>query len=250
MNLQTDAIIANQGDRNDYFEEIINKNVVQFISTKTRGVSRNRNIALSYASQTADLILFSDDDLIFENNYEKLIIEEFEKHPYAEAIKFNLHNLSTTRTISMKYIETFEKCTRRNMSSSGVGGLVIKTEVLKRIGLRFHENFGPGTENYCGEDTIFLQTLINKKIKFYRSPIDIAGIDQTNSTWFKGFDEKYFTVSGKVFATIYPKLAILLAIRSAYKFSKSKRCDLKFWTIFRCYRKGIKEIRRKIEKQE
>ena len=245
MNLQTDAVIANQGDRNDYLEEVINENIVQLVSTKTRGLSRNRNIALAHASQSADLILFSDDDLVFGNDYEKLIIEEFEKHPYAEAMKFNLHDLSETKKISMKRIKSFERCTRRNMSSSGMCGVVIKTQALKRIGLHFHDNFGTGTENYCGEDTIFLQTLINKKVKFYRSPVDIAGIDQTESTWFEGFDEKYFTVTGKVLATIYPRLAILIALRSAYRFSKNKRCDLKFFKIFKYYRNGIKAIKRK-----
>ena len=185
MNIQTDAIIANQCNNNGYDETFIKGNLVQFVSTTTRGLSRNRNIALSHCDQNIDIVLFLDDDLILEDNYEQVIIDEFNLHPNAEAIKFNIHDLSEKRKISMKRIEKFEKATRRNMSSSGVCGFAIKIEVLRRLNLFFNEGFGAGTENYCGEDTIFLQTLINKKVKMYRSPLDIAGICQDESTWFK-----------------------------------------------------------------
>lgn len=242
MNLQSDAIIANQADTFAYQEEKIDGHTVQMFTTPTRGTSRNRNIAVSVS--TADYILFSDDDLVFNDGYEQLILEEFERHTEAEAIKFNLHDLSSTRKLSMRRIENFEKATRSNMAASGVCGLVIRSSILKRDNLHFHEYFGPGLENYCGEDTIFLQQIIRNKIKFYRSPIDIAGIDQTESTWFDGkFGEKKFTVNGKVLATIYPNLCYFIAFRSAYRFYKRHNSSLSFREILKCYIKGILEIK-------
>ena len=243
MHLQTDAIIANQTNFNGYEKIEINGSHVQLISTSTRGLSRNRNIALAHADQATEFILFSDDDLVFSDGYEALIIEEFEKHPEAEVIKFNLHDLST-RKISMKRISRFEKATRKNMSASGVCGLVVRTETIRKNDLHFNEFFGTGTENYCGEDTIFLMKMLDKKISFFRSPIDIAGINQGESTWFRGFDQKYFFVVGKVFRTIYPKLAYLLAIRGAWRFSSRKDCNMRFLHILRCYLRGIKSHRR------
>lgn len=120
MNLQTDAVIANQTDKNEYIEMQINGNNAKLVSTDTRGTSRNRNIAMAHASQNADYVLFSDDDLIFNDGYEQKIISEFTKHPESEAIKFNIHDLSKTRKVSMRQIEQFENATRRNMSLSGV----------------------------------------------------------------------------------------------------------------------------------
>lgn len=242
MNIKSDAVIANQCNENNYREIAVVGKSIKMISTTSRGLSRNRNIALAHADQKADLILFLDDDLILNDNYERLIIGEFEKHPEADAIKFNIHDLSETRKISMKRIVKFEKCSRRNMSASGVCGVVLKQSIIKEFGLHFHENFGAGTENYCGEDTIFLQDLINRRVRFYRSPIDIAGIDETDSSWFKGYDEKYFMTIGKVFATIYPHLCRLLAIRSAYRFYKKKKCNLGFFKILKCYNRGIGEV--------
>ena len=241
MNLQTDAVIANQADRNEILTENINGCMAQMVTTSTRGLSRNRNIALAHTNQKVEYILFSDDDLVFVSGYEKLILDEFEAHPEAEAIKFNIHDLSKTRKISMRRISSFEKATKRNMSSSGVCGLVIRADVLKKYNLRFREDFGSGTENYCGEDTIFLMEMLKKKIKLYRSPIDIAGVDQTESSWFQGYNEKYFTTTGKVFRVIMPKLAYLLAVRGAYRFSKRDNCTMGFSQILKCYIKGIQE---------
>ena len=237
MNLQTDAIIANQADCFGYQEETVGGHTVKMITTATRGLSRNRNIALGFSS--ADYIAFSDDDLIWNDNYPQLIAREFEAHPEAEAIKFNIHDLSATRKISMRRIERFEKATRRNMSSSGVCGLVVRADVLKRLNLHFHENFGTGTENYCGEDTIFLMRLLDHKVRLYRSPVDVAGIDQSVSSWFRGHNAQYFTNCGKLLWEIYPVLACLLAVRSAWRFSKRDDCDMSFLAILRCYYKGM-----------
>ena len=243
MNLQTDAVIANQTDRNEYAEAEINGCTVKLISTDSRGVSRNRNIALAYASQKSEFIMFSDDDLVFNDGYEQMILDEFEKHPEADAIKFNLHDISNTRKISMRRIEQFEKATRRNMSSSGVWGVVVKSDVLKKYNLYFHENFGPGTENYCGEDTIFLMEMLDKEVRFYRSPVDIAGIDQTESSWFQGHNERYFTTCGMVLGTIYPRLSYLLVIRSAWKAYRRKDSGMNYWEILGCYINGIQKNR-------
>ncbi len=240
MNLQTDAVIANQADRNEILAESINGCNVQMVTTATRGTSRNRNIALAHTDQKTEYIMFSDDDLVFVDGYEQLIIREFKAHPEADAIKFNIHDLSATRKISMKQIRKFERANRRNMSSSGVWGLVVRADVLKKNHLHFYEDFGPGTENYCGEDTIFLMEMLKKKIKLYRSPVDIAGIDQTESSWFQGRNEKYFVTIGKVFHIIMPNLAYLLAVRAAYRFSKKDDCTMRFGQILKCYIRGIR----------
>ena len=240
MNLQTDAVIANQADRNEILAKTINGCNVQMVTTATRGTSRNRNIALAHTNQKTEYILFSDDDLIFVDGYEQLISDEFSRHPEAEAIKFNIHDLSATRKISMRRVSVFEKATKRNMSSSGVCGLVIKADGLKKYNLWFREDFGPGTENYCGEDSIFLMEMLKKKVKLYRSPVDIAGIDQTESSWFTGHNERYFTTAGMVIGTIYPKLAYFIVIRSAYKAYKRNDSGMPFLDILRCYYNGIK----------
>lgn len=238
MNVSSNAIIANQDGRNSI--SVDGNNLL--ITTNTLGLSRNRNIALAHTDQKDDIVVFADDDLIFNDNYEEVIIGEFQKYPYAEAIKFNIHDLSNERKISMRRISKFGKATRKNMSSSGVCGLAIRQSVIVKNNMHFNEFFGTGTNNYCGEDTIFIQEMINKRVRFYRSPIDVAGIYQKESSWFKGYDHKYFNVCGKVLATCYPKLCRLIAIRSAFKFSKNDKCQFSFFEILKDYFAGIRNI--------
>ena len=248
MNLNTDAVIANQADCNSKKEEKINGRAVKLITTDTRGLSRNRNTAIANIG-TADFIIFADDDLRFYDDYEQTVISAFEKAPQADAIKFNLRCVSE-RKIAMRPITDFHRATRREVTSWGVWGLAIKSAILKNSGLLFNERFGTGTENYCGEDSIFLQDLFKHKINVYASPEYIAEIDQSDSSWFEGYSEKYFIVSGMVLSEIYPMLCYPLIIRSAYKFTKRDKCKLPFSKILKCYYKGIKtnESERRISK--
>ena len=237
MNIQTAAVIANQADKNAYAEMKIDGHTVKMVTTDTRGLSRNRNIALVYSS--SEYIVFSDDDVIFVDDYEKLIEEEFAKHSDAEAIKFYVENIDTVRPLSWKCPATFAKATRRNISSAGVLALVIRSDVLRKLNLFFHESFGAGTENFCGEDTIFLQRMINEGVNFYVSPVKIAEIDQSESSWFTAYDRKYFETAGMVLKTIYPRMAHFIVIRSAYRFSKRKKCNMKFVDILKSYYRGM-----------
>lgn len=240
MNLQTDAIIANQSDDYNYLKEEIDGTVAELITTNTKGLSRNRNIAITCSSSDAEYLLFSDDDLVFYDDYERIILDEFAAHPEAQAIKFNLENKGI-RKISMSPIKKFKKANIKNISSSGVCGLAVKRDVLLEKNLRFNEEFGAGTENYCGEDTIFLQELLKKKVKFYLSPKYIADIYQGESTWNEGKNQKYFTVTGRVLKYIFPVFCYLLAIRSSYRFSKRENCNMKFFEILKCYYKGMRK---------
>lgn len=238
MNLQTDAVIANQADYESVEETEINNSKVRLVTTKTRGTSKNRNIAISNIFDKAEYIMFSDDDLTFHNDYESIITKEFEKHSDADAIKFNLNCISE-RKLSMKPIEKFKKATRRQVTSYGVLGLAIKKSVLLGKSLKFNERFGPGTENYCGEDSIFLQKIFKKRINLYISPKYIADIDQSDSSWFEGYNEKFFTVGGMVINECYPILSFALVLRSAIKAYKRGRTDLSLLEIIKCYYRGI-----------
>ena len=199
MNIQTDVVIANQTNKYALVSDIVNENKAVMISTPTRGLSRNRNIALGAA--TGELIMFMDDDAVFYNGYEEKVLKVFDEHPEADAIRFATTTVAISVAKNLGKTENnpskFRKATRRELARHGVCGLVIKGEVLKKYNLHFNELFGAGTQNYCGEDTIFLQEMAKKKINFYLSPISIASINKSESTWFDGYNEKYFYTTGK-----------------------------------------------------
>lgn len=54
------------------------------ISTQTRGVGINRNFRLHYAD--ADILLISDDDMVFKEGYTKTVEKTFSELPDADTI--------------------------------------------------------------------------------------------------------------------------------------------------------------------
>ena len=88
MNIQSDAIVINQCNKNEMEDFLYNKNKIRFMSFKEKGVGLSRNTALMRA--TADICLFADDDVTYEEGYEDTILKEFKSNPKADIIIFNV----------------------------------------------------------------------------------------------------------------------------------------------------------------
>lgn len=237
MNLQTDAVIANQADYCGFEETEIDGKRVRFVTTDTRGASVNRNIAITYS--TADIVVFSDDDQQFVDGYEELIINEFQNHPDADVIKFYCESSNPERPFSYKKPQFFCRATKRNIMSAGVHCLAVKRECLIKNNIFFNVSIGPGNEIYSGEDSVFLNDMITNKVSIYLSPALLSYVSQGESSWFKGYDEQFFTSCGYVYACIYGLLAPLVIIRRAIKTRKRKKCTTNIITMIKLMLKGF-----------
>ena len=69
MKIESDAIVANQCERNNIESFCYNGYKVIYLNFAERGVGLNRNNALMRA--TADYCLFADDDEILDDGYSK-----------------------------------------------------------------------------------------------------------------------------------------------------------------------------------
>ena len=215
MNLQTDAIIANQSDDCFYIEERKGDSTVKMVTTNTRGVSRNRNMALAYA--TAEYVMFADDDQVMVDNYEKVIEDEFRKCPNADAIKFYCESTNQDRPMSFKKPAKLHKADKRELMSAGVHCLAVRREYLLSKNISFQANIGPGEKIICGEDTAFYFDLLTKGARIYATPTFLSYIDQGESSWFNGYTEKYFKSVGYIYSRIYGRMASLAILRRAYR---------------------------------
>lgn len=215
MNLQTDAIIANQSDDCFYIEKRKGDSTVKMITTNTRGVSKNRNMALAFA--TAEYVMFADDDQVMADGYEEIIKKEFDKCPDADAIKFYCESTNKDRPMSFKKPAKLHRATKKELMSAGVPCLVVKRNFLVNMNFYFQTNLGPGAEYICGEDTVFFSDLMACKAKIYLSPILLSYINQGESSWFKGYNEKYFNSIGYVYSRVYGRLARIAVYRRAFR---------------------------------
>lgn len=237
MNLQTDAIIANQCDFNGYSGREKNGKLIELISTTTRGVSRNRNIALAHA--TADIVVFFDDDMVLCDGYGDMIENEFISHPEAEAIKFYCPSSNPNRPLGYKQPKEFHPASKRELMAGGVIGVAIKKSCLDRVHLSFYTDMGPGNPVFNGEDSVFLSELINRKARFYLSPLQIGVVKQEDSSWFKGYDERYYLSAGYVYKCVYKGLSLLAIIRRSWKMRGEDK-ENGFFKRIKLMRKGVK----------
>lgn len=209
MNIQTDAILINQTNK------FYNKNFtykgkdIKMFSFDEKGVGLSRNTALMRAD--ADISVFADEDLRYLDGYEAIIIQEFEKNPAADIILFNVPSTNIRRPTY-----TIPKRSRvRWFNSQRYGAVKIagKTEKIKRANVYFSLLFGGGAKYNAGEDSLFIAECLRKGLKIYTSPEVIGYVSQEDSSWFEGYNDKYFYDKGIFFSALSRKTSWIMCLQ-------------------------------------
>ena len=84
MHLESDAIIVNQADHFGYEEYTHSGRRIQCYTFREKGVGLSRNNALMRAE--SDIVLFSDEDIVYDKGYEKRVLDAFEEHPDRKSV--------------------------------------------------------------------------------------------------------------------------------------------------------------------
>lgn len=238
MNIQTDAIVGNQCDKNEIIDFNYKNNIIKWLSFNERGVGLNRNNALMRAN--SDIITFADDDMIFVNNYEEIILNAFKRLEKADIIIFDLKYPNNPR----RPIKKIEKLDYAKCMRFGAARISARLDSLKINGISFNLCFGGGTEYSSGEDSLFLIECLRKGLNIYSYPVVIASLVDRESSWFKGFNDKYFFDKGVLFYIMYPKVCAILAIYHCFKHRKLYK-EYGWINAYRQMVKGIKNILKK-----
>ncbi len=243
MNIQSDVVFANQADRHSYEEAMIDGNRVKMITTPYRGVGNNRNMAILHA--TGDILMFADDDVIYSDGYAKGVIEAFESVPDADMMVFHC---TTNSDRGMPDIDAVKRVRIWNSMRYGTFCFVIKKESLLKNNLNFTQLFGGGSRYCAGEDNLFMRDALKRGLKVYAHPFTIAFVKQDESTWFKGYDEKFFFDNGAWLNATFPVLKHLLVWYFVLNFSK--RTDLGRNKILKLQYAGIEAFEKGISYKE
>ncbi len=209
MHLATDAIVGNQCDRCADEVYSFGEHTAYYYSRPARGVGLNRNETLFHAGE--GILTFADDDMVFADGYSEMVQKAFAEIPKADAIIFNIETIGADmgrrQNSKVKRVRFF------NALNYGAARISVRGDVLKRENLLFHTCFGGGTRYSAGEDTLFIVGMLKKKMKIYVYPATVASVDQTDSTWFKGYGKKYFHDKGALFAAVSRRWAKLLCLQ-------------------------------------
>lgn len=212
MNIQTDAIIGNQCDRNEIEEFEWNGHKIKYLSFAERGLSQNRNNALIRAD--ADVCLLADDDMVYDDGYAKTVEDAFASYPDADVIVFNIKEPVTQRYVIQKPM----KVNYLNYLRYGSVRIAFRLNSVREHAITFNQCFGTGTPRGFGEDNLFLTACLNNKFRIYAIPQSIASLtEERDSTWFKGYDEKYLKNKGLLFKRISRRWYKLLCLQDSLR---------------------------------
>lgn len=208
MNIQTDVIVGNQSDRYYAHEFKFKQCNVKWIETSERGVGLNRNI--TWMNSTSDIVVFADDDMLFKDGYEKIVVDLFNENPKADVIIFNLDEVNSQRKITKKQHYT-------KKIGYGAARIAIRREKAHLNGINFNVCFGGGTKYSCGEDTLFLRECIKKGLKILVVPISIAELtNERPSTWFVGENDKFCFDKGVLLANARISFLYIRIIKAVF----------------------------------
>ena len=243
MNIQTDAVIGNQCDRNEIIEFEHKNRTVKWLSFNEKGVGLNRNNALMRA--TEEIILFADDDVVYMDGYEDTIVEFYKNHPKVDVAIFNFKIKRGEDSFSER-VKKEGRIGRMSATKYGTYCVSARRDKLRLANVFFHMDFGGGTKYSCGEDSIFLQDCCKKKLKVYATKAMIGVLEHGESTWFSGYNDKYFFDKGVLFATIFPVACYLLALVHCLK-KRNKYKDYGWKKGYRHMLKGIRDRKRNLQ---
>ena len=213
MNIRCDAVIANQADRNEFLID----DGVKMITTNTRGVGLNRNIALLAAD--AEILLFADDDVVYYDDMPEAVIGAFRENPQADAIFFGLDinrngQITERRRLCKKRLHIW------NAMRFGTVRVAVKREALLRGNITFNQNFGGGCRFSSGEDSLFLKACFDAGLRVYAHEYVLGTCAKDTSTWFVGHNEKYFYDKGVLMRYLFPRIPRLMAVYFAISFKR------------------------------
>ncbi len=212
MKIKTDAIVGNQCDFNLVEKFQIGNQQIQYLNFAERGVGLNRNNALMRAD--ADVCLFADDDMVYEENYVDIIERAFKDNPSADVIVFNLRETIPSR----KVIKRISKVNKLNYLRYGTARVAIRLNKVRNAGIYFNQCFGGGTEHCHGEDNIFLNNCLNNGLTIIAVPEVIATLkDERESSWNCGYNDKYIIDQGALYRAISRRWWVLLCLQDAFR---------------------------------
>jgi glycosyltransferase involved in cell wall biosynthesis len=197
-----------------------------------KGLSKSRNKAISKSK--AEICLISDDDLVYKENIETIIVNAFNENKDADIITFQVETPDEEQYKNYKR-ESFWHTKKTLMGVSSVE-IAFRRNSIVESNLKFDERFGLGTNLPTGEEIIFLTDSLRNGLKILYIPVPIV-IHPLESSG-KDYDNKILIkAKGAMFYRIFGLSGYLLSILFAYK--KHKLSKYSFFMFCKLMFSGI-----------
>lgn len=231
MNISDRSIVLNQNGKNNI---MYSENNIMF-STDTKGVGINRNLGLMLTN--AEYAFIVDDDMVFYDKANALMERALHLHPDADVIIFNFDYVKDGEFIKPR-MKRAGSVNISNCLKYGICCTLIKMDSIRKKNISFSTLFGGGCLYSCGEDSLFFLDCITRGLRVYTYIEAIGKNVYRESTWFRGYNEKFFFDKGAWIACAFPKLKHIIKWYFIIKFTKISSFPL--YKITNLVNRGIK----------
>lgn len=237
MNIQSDAIVINQCDRNEIEIFEYKGHCIKWYSLAERGVGLSRNTALQRAD--ADVLLFADDDVTYYDGYADIVVDFFKKNKDISLATFNLQSQNSERP---EYIDTkTHKIHLYNCLKYGACRIAVRRESTFASNITYSLMFGGGAKHQAGEDNLFITDCLKYGLRAKASSDILGTVKQEQSTWFSGYNEKYYIDRGALFRAMYKRAALPMLLFFEIKNIRRKN-KFRFFDRLKFALRGIKNF--------
>ena len=244
MNPECDAVLVNQCDKDAVEIFYKGEHRIKVVHRNERGVGKSRNLALETAEK--EILLFSDEDIVYRPGYAEDILEEFGKHPEADLLLFNVEVCPERKTY---WNEGFSRVKWYNCGRYPAYSIAVRREALLKSGVKYSELFGGGAKYSNGEDSLFLKQCADRGIRMYATGVVIGKEEPRESTWFHGYTEKFFFDRGVLFAFLYGGMAWIWALRFVLTKKEMLQGEIGPKQAYKLIRNGIRQGKKEKKKQ-
>lgn len=209
---------------------------VRVLNSYEKGLSKSRNLALQNAS--CEIVLVSDDDVIYEQDFYRVILKAFNESPKADLITFKAKNFDGEAY--RNYPNANYKYSLKSIRGVISWEIAFNVKNINELGVSFDERFGLGSQFTTAEEYIFAREVVEKGEQSYFSNQFIVSHPNVNSGMDFGSDRIIYARSALNYK-LHNFLAYFWLLKFVFFLVRHK--FIKSSDVFRKLNVGLKGIR-------
>ena len=204
-NWETVLVVQNPNQvawQQERFQQLAKRENFRFEELQSKGVAKSRNRAIELAS--GEYLIFSDDDITFSERGLQEAIDYLDANPQLSLLLGQATDESGV--LRKQYPSQVTKLGSLNSARAATYEMIIRVADIRRLGVRFDEDFGAGAKNYLGDEYIFVVDLVRAGGKAVFAPITLAQhpTESSGSRWGSAQDRRARAI---IFTRIFGVLA-------------------------------------------
>ena len=177
------------------------------IEITSKGVAKSRNAVID--NTNSEYLLFGDDDIEFKEESINSAITYLESHKKVSILL--LQAVDEMGALRKRYPKSAHPLKLTNSAKAATYEMIIRVKDIKKLSIRFDEEFGAGAKNYLGDEYIFIADALRAGLSGVFLPIVIA-IHPTDSSGSFHNTKEDAIVRSRIFSRVFGAMAPVMRL--------------------------------------